>query len=328
MPVVSVVLAFHRITPHLRPAVRSILDQTLGDLELIVVDNGTGRGLDALEQEGRDPRVRLLSFPENRGIAAAHNAAVAVAGGEFVAMMDYDDLSLPARLEREVAVLRAEPALGMVFTAADTIDAVGRVTGREFALGTPREQAAFSAYAMPANSPTLMGRSEIFRRFPHREDYRIAPDYDFYTRAVEIWPSRGLPEVLFQYRRHAGQTTLGSPPLQVWENALTRLLTARRRAGRSERYSELMAETAPQRVRPPAPAATFAWLAERALAEDLPLLAAHAARRLLNARRDLRGLDEALAVMAGILAGSDAVRVEALRLFLTGPLRSYGLRPV
>ncbi|WP_164976008.1 glycosyltransferase family 2 protein [Oleiharenicola lentus] len=327
MPAVSVIMAYHRITPHLRPAVRSILAQTLGDLELIAVDNGTGQGLGALGEEGRDPRVRLLSFPENRGIAAAHNAAVAMACGEFIAMMDYDDLSLPARLERQVAALRADSALGLVFTAAATIDAADRVVGREFAIASPREHAAFSAYAMPANSPTLTARREVFARFPHRAEYRIAPDYDFYTRAAEAWPSRTLPEVLFHYRRHAGQTTAGTPALQVLENALTRLLAARRRAGRPEAFAELMVRTAAMRDRPPVPADTFAWLAERALEEKLAVLAAHSARRLINARRNLRGLDEGLSLMleAQVNGGFSA---EALRIFLTGPLRTHDLRPL
>lgn len=326
MPLVSVILAFHRLTPHLQPAVRSILTQTLEDLELIVVDDGTGLGASALDDAAADPRLRLLTFSENRGIAAAHNAAVAVARGEFVAMMDYDDISLPHRLEKQVAALRAEPSLGMVFAAADTIDAVGRVTGREFAVVSPTEHAVFSAYAMPANSPTLMARREVFARFSHREDYRIAPDFDFYARAVEAWSSCTLPEIHFQYRRHQGQTTSGTPPLQILENSITRLLTARRRAGRAEEYEKLMSATAGMRARPPSPAEACAWLLARALEENLPLLAAHSARRLLGARRNLHGTGEALAAMTALLARAENCRGKALRLFFTGPLRTHGLR--
>lgn len=328
MPLVSVVLAFHRVTPFLRPAVQSVLRQTLADLELIVVDNGTGTGLAELGEEGQDPRVRLIGYPKNHGIAAAHNAAVAVAWGEFVAMMDYDDLAQPRRLERQVAALQAEPALGMIFTAAETIDGAGRVTGREFAITEPRDHAVFSAYAMPANSPTLTARREVFARFPHREDYRIAPDYDFFTRAVEMWPSRALAEPLYQYRRHTAQTTAESYPLQVVNNALTRLLTARRRAGRPEEYAVLLREVAPLLARPPAVADTHAWFGRRAAEEELPVLAAYCARQVLAARRDLRGLNEAREILSRAWPAGRGRRGEMLRLFLTGPLRAHGLRPV
>lgn len=328
MPLVSVVLAFHRVTPFLRPAVQSVLRQTLADLELIVVDDGTGAGLAALGEDGQDPRVRLIGYPENRGIAAAHNAAVAAARGEFIALMDYDDVSLPQRLERQVAALRAEPGLGLVFTAADTIDGAGRVTGREFAITEPRDHAVYSAFAMPANSPTLTARREVFARFPHREDYRIAPDYDFFTRAVEAWPSRTLAEPLFQYRRHGAQTTAESYPRQVLENSITRLLTARRRAGRPEDYAALLRETAALHERPPAVADTHAWFGHRAAAEGLPVLAAYCARRVLAARRDVRGLNEARRILSRAWPAGRGRRGEMLRLFLTGPVRAHGLRPV
>ena len=114
MPVVSVIMACHRVTPFLRPAVRSVLAQTERDLELILVDNGTGAGLEPLAQDGADPRVRLVTLGTNRGIAAAHNAAVALAAGEFIALLDHDDLMLPRRLEKQIAALRASPGLGLV----------------------------------------------------------------------------------------------------------------------------------------------------------------------------------------------------------------------
>jgi GT2 family glycosyltransferase len=83
MPVVSVVMYFHRVTPFLQPAVRSVLGQTFTDCELVLVDNGVGISAAALGESGRDPRVRLISLPRNVGIAGGHNAAVAAAQGEY-----------------------------------------------------------------------------------------------------------------------------------------------------------------------------------------------------------------------------------------------------
>jgi GT2 family glycosyltransferase len=115
MPLISAIFVFHRHTPYLRPALQSLLAQTQPDFEVIVVDNGTGLGLGAFGDDGRDPRLRLLSFPQNRGIAAAHNAAVALAQSEFIALMDYDDVALPRRFACQVAAMQAKPQLGLVF---------------------------------------------------------------------------------------------------------------------------------------------------------------------------------------------------------------------
>lgn len=326
MPVVSVLLPFHRLTPFLRPAVRSILSQTLTDLEVVLVDNGTGAGLSALGADGSDPRLRLIVFPENRGIARALNAALAVARGEFVALMDSDDLSLPGRLASQVAALRADPKLGLLYTHALEIDATDRVTGPAFTLVTSREHYEFSAYGMPATNPSLTARREVFDRFPFREDFTAADDFDLLARAVEVWPSRALSEPLLLYRRHGEQLTVRSARTQTLHASMCRLMTARRRAGRPEAMVSLMDSTANWRNSPPTEADVFAEFARRALAEKLPLPAVHFARKLLSVRRDVSALVTATQVLAGALRLAPRRSNLLLRLFFTGPLRTHGLR--
>ena len=114
MPQVSVLMVFHRVTPFFEPAVRSVLEQTFDDLELVLVDNGTGLPVKALGELGADPRVHWVRLPCNEGIPSGHNAGVAAARGEFIALQDYDDIALPHRLERQVATLRADPGIGLV----------------------------------------------------------------------------------------------------------------------------------------------------------------------------------------------------------------------
>lgn len=328
MPVVSVIMAFHRVTPHLRPAVRSILNQTFSDWELMLVDNGTGLGLAALGDEGRDPRIRLLSLPTNEGIAAAHNLALARSTGELIALMDYDDVALQRRFERQVAEFRAEPTLGLLFTHALAIDEEGRVIEPQFSLTTERELRVFSAYSMPATPPTLMARREVFTAVLMRLEFWVAPDYDLFSRAVELWPARTLPEVLFHYRRHEGQTTVVDQSLQVQNASRVRLLTARRRSGRPETTGTLAAEFSSWRERPPASAVTYAEFARRSIDERFPLLAVYFARRLLSVRRDFSALTTAATVLIRALGQNPGDAVTLLRMFFTGPLRTHRLRQI
>lgn len=325
MPVVSVVMYFHRVTPFLQPAVRSVLEQTLTDLELVLVDNGVGITPAALGDSARDSRVRLISLPHNFGIAGGHNTAVGAARGEFIALLDFDDIALPHRLERQVAALRAEPRLGLVSSCAQQIDDTGAVIGSEFSLVGEDEQRVFTAYTNAAPAPSYTGRAEVFRRLPFREQFTFAADYDFLARAVEIWPMRGVPDILLHYRRHASQTTTAHYQSQMTSACVIRLLTARRRAGRAEDLdgvvNALRDGTRPERdLRE-----VYRYFAEISLAEDFPLLAVYHARKALSVRRTPADCVWALRVVREAYRRTASGRSILIRMFLGGPLRAHRL---
>lgn len=327
MPVVSVLMPFHRVTPHLWPAVQSILGQTLDRLELILVDNGTGAGLAPLEADGRDPRIRLVSLPENAGIAAGRNAAFAQSRGEFIALLDYDDIALPARLAKQVSLLRAEPSLGLVSCLADRIDGQGTVTGREFALLGEREQKVFSNYSMPAPAPSFTGRRELFERFPFRPELDLADDYDFVSRVAEVCAIRAVPETLLHYRHHDRQATQTRVADQCFGASVVRLLTARRRSGRAENFAQLRAALSSWFAAPPPRAVSYAHFARLCLQEKFPLLAVYHARRLLSVQRDPGAIAAALGIASRALRLAPRESGLLARMFFTGPLRTHGLRP-
>ena len=165
---VSIILIYYRVIPYLRPAVRSLLDQTWRDLEVILVDNGTGAGLAPLGEDANDPRVRLVSLSTNLGYSRGFSAGLAQCSGEFVSMMGIDDIALPARIEKQVALLRVEPRLGVVSSLAKMIDEHGTIMGSEFALVEERDHFVFTAYSTSAPSPTYTCRRAVFEQFPFR----------------------------------------------------------------------------------------------------------------------------------------------------------------
>lgn len=299
-----------------------MLAQTCPDFEMLLVDNGAGTGTTVLGELGQDARIRCIKLDAKRGIAAGRNAAIAQAHGEFIAFLDYDDLARPRRLERQVSYLREHPQSGLVCSQVETIDERGRVTGRHFALLDPRAQREFSRFTMPAPLSSYLARRELCLRVPFRTEYDSAEDYDFFTRAVEISAPAGIPEVLAAYRRHAGQTTQEQGARQVYCAARARLSTARRRAGRAEGGPVILAGAGSDA--PPAPAETYRAFAEQALQEGFGELAVYHARKLLSVR--WADWPTALALV------QRAVRLEPrrarahFRLFLTGPLRTLGIK--
>jgi len=325
MPAVSVVMVFHQDTRFLRPAIASVLAQTLRDLELVLVDNGTGLPASALGDSGRDPRLRFVRLPRNEGIPGGHNAGVAAAQGEFVALLDYDDLALPHRLERQVAALRADPGLGLVSSLAETIDAEDRVTGRVFCLADPAAHRTYTQYWSAVVTPAITARREVLAALPYRAEFPVSGEFDFQARAFERWRGHVVPETLLRYRVYPAQTTQQRAFAIESSRVAIQLATARRRADRAEDLDSALALAAEGGE---SLAALWQRAAARSLAEGFPLLAAYQARRVLALGRSVPALRRALTL--GWVAWRKAPAGErelAARLFLSGPVRAHRLRP-
>ncbi len=120
-----IVPAYNRARLTLR-AIRSALDQTYADLEVIVVDDGSTDGTREAVAGVGDERVRYV-WQENSGLPAARNRGMAEARGEFFAFLDSDDAWLPAKIEAQLSALLAFPGSGMVWTDFSTVDDAGNL---------------------------------------------------------------------------------------------------------------------------------------------------------------------------------------------------------
>ncbi len=324
MPVVSLLMVFHRDSPYLRPALASALNQTWRDLEVVLVDNGTRLSADALGELGRDPRLRWVRLTANAGIPAGHNAGVAAAQGEFVALQDYDDLSEPDRLARQVETLRRKPDVALVAGRAVRIDENERPIGEVFCLPRAEEHAGYAPYGGPIVTPAAMGRRELFQAFPYRPEFPFAADLDFQARAVEQREFAVLPEVMLRYRWYGAQTTQERRREIEQSRSVIQLLSARRRAGRPERMADAWAA-----IR--ADSAGEAWRrgARSCLVEGYVVYAAYQARRSFACDRTAAGAWAALRLGGRATAAArSGQRRLAARMFFTGPVRALRLHPV
>ena len=113
----------------IREAVESCLAQTYADLEVLVVDDGSTDSTPSLLEELACDRLRVVRHETNRGIAAAYDTIVQEARGELIARLGHDDIALPDRIARQVAVFDRHPETGVVHGDAVTIDGAGRTIG-------------------------------------------------------------------------------------------------------------------------------------------------------------------------------------------------------
>lgn len=195
---------------YVREAVESILNQTFRDFEFVIIDDGsTDRSRQILQDyAARDPRVRLTSRP-NTGYLRALNEGLGDCQGEYVARMDADDVSLPERLERQIAFLDAHPERLMVGSALVRIDDDGDVLCEEHLPETHEEIEArllkpLGAIGHPA---AMIRRQSLVDVGGYRQAYYGAEDHDLWLRLAERGKLANLREALLKCRVHVGNFT-------------------------------------------------------------------------------------------------------------------------
>jgi len=206
-PIVSVVIAVHNGKEHLPEAVEGVLRQTLGDLELIIVDDGSTDGTAEYLRSLTDPRVRVITNERNLGVYKSRNRGNAAARGEFLAVHDHDDVSSPDRLEKQAAFLRANPdhvAVSCWFTNHRTgkLDSITRDPSDDL---SARWHMLFRT---PLPHQGLMMRRSAFERLGGYDDsQRCAMDGEIECRLAQIGKLCCLPEPLLDvYLREGGIT--------------------------------------------------------------------------------------------------------------------------
>lgn len=205
LPRVSVILPVWNGEPFLAAAIQSVLAQTFRSLELIIIDDGSTDGTAAIAQEyaRRDGRVVLLRT-EHGGLSHALNAGIAAARGRYVARMDADDVSLPARLMKQVAYLDHHPECVVLGAGVEVIDENGAAVGETtFAETHETITAALIGGRSPLAHPTVVMRREALVAAGGYDSARYpSEDFDLWMKLAEMGKLANLSEPLLQYRRH------------------------------------------------------------------------------------------------------------------------------
>jgi len=206
-PVVTALMPVYNGAAYLAEALDSILRQTLAELELLVVDDGSTDDTPHILQACSDPRVAVIRNEKNLGVVATLNRGLEAARGEFVARMDADDVALPNRFQKQVDFLRGSPRTGLCGTWFRTIGA-----GRATTVRPPtaaEDVAARLFYESPLAHSTVMFRRALFTKHSlhYAPDFPHAEDFELWTRVARVAEMVNLPEVLLHYRRHEEQVS-------------------------------------------------------------------------------------------------------------------------
>ncbi len=207
-PSVSVVLATHDAVTTLGQAVASVLRQTLPALELVVVDDASGDGTDALLAAIDDERLVVVRNDERLGLAASLNTGIAAARARFVARLDADDVAHPERLARQLDRMRRGD-LGVLGTATLEIDAHGRAGALHRMPSGPSAVRWRALFGSPFFHPSTMLDRTVLDTHGLRYDPRFeqAQDYELWARLLTVAEGDNMSDALVLRRVHEGQTS-------------------------------------------------------------------------------------------------------------------------
>ena len=203
-PVISVLMTVFNAGRFFDPSIRSILNQTFRNFEFLIVDDGSTDGsADVAEAwADRDSRIKLIRNRENKGQTACLNQGLELVSGRWTARQDADDLSDPSRLSKQYEFLSARPEIVLLGTNGRIIDAQDRLTGL---LDAPLSQEGItwtSPFLNPFMHTSVIFRTDIIRAEfrGYNPAYRIAQDYELWTRVIATHQSANLSQRLVSYR--------------------------------------------------------------------------------------------------------------------------------
>jgi len=201
-PVVSVLLPVRNGGAGFTAAIRSILDQTFVNFELLVIDDGSFDDSVNVAMSMGDARIRVFADGVNRGLAARLNQGIQLARGTYIARMDADDVSFPDRLQLQFDYLSRHPDVDLLGTRAVVFRNMNDIVGLLPYRATHEEICATPWRGLPLPHPSWMGKTSWFRKHRYRTPEVLrAEDQELLLRAAPGSRYACIEQVLLGYRQ-------------------------------------------------------------------------------------------------------------------------------
>ncbi len=231
---VSVIIPVFNRVAYIEQTVKSVLNQDYPEVELITVDDGSTDGcFELLQRLGQDGDFMVLTHPGhvNKGQSASINLGLENCTGDYVAVLDSDDLFLPGKISSQVEFLEANPDVGLVYGKGQAVDGDGKFLydihdDNHVENNDPNDILLDCYFLLPQNS---LVRKEVYEKVGgFDEDLRSGQDHDMLVRMAEVTKFHFVPELVFQYRRHGDSISVKGQETR-WRAAFVILEKASRR---------------------------------------------------------------------------------------------------
>lgn len=213
-PLITVFMPVYNGLKYLPEAVESILGQTHPDFEFLIIDDGSTDGSLEYLRNLTDPRIRLITQPQNIGLRANYNCGLAEASGRYIAIMDQDDIAMPMRLKLQWDFMEAHPDVGLCGGKAEIFGVRNEPPWVSY-FGHDELRVAL-LFENPICHPSVMLRAAVLRE--HGLDYPenpFAEEYLLWTKIAAHSHLANLQDVLLRYRTHPQQVSSAKSAIQT-----------------------------------------------------------------------------------------------------------------
>lgn len=203
-PRLTVFTPFYKELQYFDQTIASVLSQSFGDFEYLMINDGDPADAAAIERRYNDPRIRIINSPARLGLSGSRDAGLREARGELIAFIDSDDFCEPGRFEKQVTFLDAHPDHVLVGSALRYIDEQSQTIGKRVYPETDEEikprMVALNCIAQPS---VMARRAVLIEAGGYTQEFPFAEDYDLWLRVARFGRFHNLPEQLVAYRIHA-----------------------------------------------------------------------------------------------------------------------------
>ena len=210
-PLVSVVIPAYNVEAYIVQAIQSALNQTLRELEVIVIDDGSTDSTRERIASIQDPRLKLL-VQKNAGLSAARNAGIRLSRGRYIGFLDADDIWYPEKAETHLQVMEQDSSIGITYSFMAYIDELGKPTG-QFRIARTKEPTVLDLVLQNDIIPsaTIVRKEALVQAGLFDEGLRSVQDLEMWVRILHKtgYSARLVPRVLTGYCERGDSLSMG-----------------------------------------------------------------------------------------------------------------------
>ncbi len=226
MPLISVIIPVYNGEKTIKETITSVLNQTISDLELILINDGSQDSTLEIVSSILDPRLKIFSYP-NTGVSISRNRGISHASGDYISFLDADDLWTPDKLEAQLKALQANPQAAVAYSWTDWIDESSqflRPGGRITVNGNVYDKLLLRDFVESGSNP-LIRREALAKVGGFEQSVSPAEDWDMWLRLAACYEFVIVPSPQILYRVAPGSASfdvwkMETASLQVIERAL------------------------------------------------------------------------------------------------------------